>query len=279
MATRLLTAQPVLEARQPALQALIQTYATPPGLAIVMVGHHPPSMTYVRKKQDMASTLGCNFYLSHLHANITQAALHATLHELAATPHIHGIILQLPLPDHLDATAALNQIPPHKDVDGLTDASQQKQEAGDPHVFWPATPLGVMTLLDFYHIPVSGKNVCVIGRSRLVGAPLALMLQHRGAHVDIFSLERPMDAHIMQQADVICTATGQPGLLTPAMVSPQATVIDIGITRQQTADGKSQLVGDAAPDLLGHVAALTPVPGGVGPLTVLSLLENVVKAV
>lgn len=278
MTTRLLTAQPVLDAHQPALQAQIEQMSVKPGLAIVMIGQHAPSLTYVKKKQELASHLGLNFYLTHLHAGSTQADVHNTINALAAAPHIHGIILQLPLPAHLDAEAALNQIPVHKDVDGLTDASRQQQTHNAPNAFWPATPKGVMTLVDFYEIPITGQNACVVGRSRLVGAPLAQMLSQRGAEVEVFSLERPLDPAITRQAHVIFTATGQPGLLTPENVNPQATVIDIGISRQQTPDGKSQLVGDAAPELREYVKALTPVPGGVGPLTVFSLMENILTA-
>ena len=249
-----------------------------PGLAAVLVGGDAASQVYVAGKERDCEAVGMRNYGAKLPGDISQQDLHAELDRLNADPAVSGIIVQLPLPAHLDPIAAQERVSPSKDVDGLHPISAGRLLRGDP-LFVPATPLGVQVLLAEYDIPVAGADVVIIGRSQLVGRPLALLLTLKGpgANATVTMCHtgtRDLGAHT-RRADIIVVATGVPRTLTADMVKPGATVIDVGINRGD--DGK--LFGDVAYDEVAEVAgAITPVPGGVGPMTRAMLLHNTLLA-
>jgi methylenetetrahydrofolate dehydrogenase (NADP+) / methenyltetrahydrofolate cyclohydrolase len=246
-----------------------------PGLAAVLVGDDPASHVYVGMKERDCEQVGIGNHGARLPAYVSQDELLAEIDRLNADPAVSGIIVQMPLPGHLDEIAAQERIAADKDVDGLGPASMGRLMRGDP-LFVPATPLGCMVLLQRYDIPVAGRHVVVVGRSQLVGRPLANLLTLKGtdATVTVCHSRTPDLGSFTRQADVVVMAVGRPRTLTKEMVRPGATVIDVGITR--TDDG---LVGDVAFDEVVEVAgAITPVPGGVGPMTRAMLLRNTLAA-
>lgn len=249
-----------------------------PGLAAVLVEGDAASQVYVAGKERDCEAVGMRNFGAKLPGDVTQETLHAELDRLNADPAVSGIIVQLPLPDHLDPIAAQERVSPLKDVDGLHPISAGRLLRGDP-LFVPATPLGVQYLLTEYDIPTRGADVVIIGRSQLVGRPLALLLtlKAEGANATVTMCHTgttDLAAHT-RRADIIVVATGVPHTLTGDMVRPGATVIDVGINRD--ADGK--LFGDVDYDELVDVAgAITPVPGGVGPMTRAMLLHNTLLA-
>ena len=246
-----------------------------PGLAAVLVGDDPASHVYVGMKERDCEQVGIANHGARLPADVTGKELLSELDRLNADDAVSGIIVQMPLPSHLDEIAAQERIDPSKDVDGLGPASMGRLLRGDP-LFVPATPLGCMVLLERFDIPVAGRHVVVVGRSQLVGRPLANLLTLKGtdATVTVCHSRTPDLGSLTRQADVVVMAVGRPRLLTGEMVRPGAAVIDVGITR--TDDG---LVGDVAFDEVVEVAgAITPVPGGVGPMTRAMLLRNTLTA-
>ena len=247
-----------------------------PGLAAILVGDDPASAVYVAGKERDCEAAGMASYGVRLPATATQDELHAEVDRLAADPRVSGIIVQMPLPDHLDAVAAQERTPPIKDVDGLHPVNAGRLVRGDP-VLVPATPLGCTVLLEEHGIPTAGAEVVVIGRSQLVGRPMALLLNQKGADATVtlcHTRTRDLAAHT-RRADIVVVASGVPRTLTGDMVQPGAVVLDVGITRGE--DGK--LVGDVAFDEVAEVAGwITPVPGGVGPMTRALLLRNTVLA-
>lgn len=245
-----------------------------PGIAVIQVGDDPASTTYVHGKHNSAQEVGFQSAIEHLHG-ITQDELHQRIATLANDPEIDGILLQMPLPDGLDPDQALEQIPPHKDVDGLHPYNAGRLAQGNP-TFIPATPLGVLELLRREHIDPTGKRAVVVGRSRLVGRPLALLLLQNHATVTVAHSRTSDLEAITKTADILVAATGKPGLITAKHVRPGAVVIDVGITRDPATN---KLTGDVDPVSVRLVAdALTPVPGGVGPMTVAMLLVNTYRA-
>ncbi len=248
----------------------------PPGLAVLMVGDNPASAAYVRGKETACAKVGITSFGKHFAATVTQAELTAVIQELNADDRVDGILVQLPLPDHLDSVALLHEIAPHKDADGLHPLNLGhlvRSEAG----LRSCTPYGVMKLLAEYNIPIAGRSAVVVGRSILVGKPLALMLLAENATVTIAHSRTPDLAVVCRQADILVAAVGLPQMITAEMVKPGAVVIDVGINRITLADGKSRLVGDVDFEAVLPVASyLTPVPGGVGAMTVTMLLENTV---
>ena len=245
-----------------------------PGITVVQVGDDPASTTYVRGKQRAAEEVGFQSAVEHLH-NISQRQLHERIADLAADPAIDGILVQLPLPDGLDADQALEQIPPHKDVDGLHPYNAGRLAQGNP-TFIPATPLGVLELLRRERIDPTGRHAVVVGRSRLVGRPLALLLLQNHATVTIAHSHTTNLPAITKMADILVAATGKRGLITGDHVRPGAIVVDVGITRDPES---GKLTGDVDRASVELVAgALTPVPGGVGPMTVAMLLVNTYRA-
>lgn len=249
-----------------------------PGLAAVLVGDDPASSTYVAGKERDAQSVGMASFVHRLAASITQVELLALVHQLNADPAVHGIIVQMPLPAHLDTVAAQEALDPAKDVDGLHPANAGLLSLGRPR-FIPCTPLGVQVLLERYEIPVAGSHVVVVGRSQLVGRPVSILLSNKGraanATVTLCHTGTRDLSGFTRQADIVIVAAGVPGAVTGAMLKPGATVIDVGISR--AASGK--LVGDVDFESAAQVAgAITPVPGGVGPMTRAMLLANTIQA-
>ncbi len=249
----------------------------PPGLAVLMVGDDPASAAYVRNKERACERVGIASFGSHLPADTSQAEVAALIDQLNQDERVDGILIQLPLPDHLDAVALLNQIDPAKDADGLHPENMGRLMRGEPGLR-SCTPAGVMAVLKEYNIDPAGKNAVVLGRSILVGKPMALMLLEANATVTIAHSRTNELANLCRQADILVTAVGRPAMVDASWVKPGATVIDVGINRiQDAASGKSRLVGDVDFASVEPIAgAITPVPGGIGPMTVTMLLHNTV---
>jgi methylenetetrahydrofolate dehydrogenase (NADP+) / methenyltetrahydrofolate cyclohydrolase len=248
--------------------------AAPPGLATILVGDDPASAVYVRMKRDDSAEVGIESFHHEPGGDASQEELAALIESLNADERVHGILLQLPLPDHLDQDPLIGLIDPAKDVDGLTPISAGLLAQGHTEAIAPCTPSGVMELLRHAGVEVEGARAVVIGRSILVGKPLAALLLAANATVThCHSRTRDLTS-ICREADVLVAAAGQPGLITGEMVKSGATVIDVGTNR---VDGK--LVGDVEFDSASERAgAITPVPGGVGPMTRAMLLVNTLAA-
>ena len=251
----------------------------PPGLAVIMVGDNPASAAYVRNKEKACERVGIASFGKHLPADSTQADIAQLIQALNQDERVDGILIQLPLPGHLDAVALLNQIDPAKDADGLHPENMGRLVRGETGLR-SCTPAGVMAVLQAYDIPLEGKRAVVLGRSILVGKPMALMLLEANATVTIAHSRTPDLTELCRQADILIAAVGRPKLITADWVKPGATVIDVGINRIQNPDtGKAQLVGDIDFEQVAPIAgALTPVPGGIGPMTVTMLLHNTVRS-
>jgi methylenetetrahydrofolate dehydrogenase (NADP+) / methenyltetrahydrofolate cyclohydrolase len=248
----------------------------PPGLAVLMVGDNPASAAYVKGKETACAKIGINSFGKHFPTTATQAELTAVIHQLNNDDRVDGILVQLPLPDHLDSVALLYEIAPHKDADGLHPLNLGHLVRSEPGLR-SCTPAGVMRLLAEYNLEVAGKTAVVVGRSILVGKPLALMLLDANATVTIAHSKTPDLAAVCRQADILVAAVGREQMITADMVKPGAIAIDVGINRITQPDGKSRLVGDMNFDgILSIASYLTPVPGGIGAMTVTMLLENTV---
>ncbi len=244
-----------------------------PGLAAVLVGENPASATYVRTKTRACQEAGITSHPLTPPADIARPDLLHIIHELNRDPAIHGILVQLPLPRHLDERTILEAVDPEKDVDGFTFANIGRLVENQPQ-FVPCTPAGIIELLDREGVELKGKNAVVVGRSEIVGKPVAFLLLHRHATVTICHSRTPDLAAETRRADILVAAVGRPRLISGAMIKPGAVVIDVGINR---VEGK--LVGDVDLDSAAQVAsAITPVPGGVGPMTVAMLLRNTLGA-
>jgi methylenetetrahydrofolate dehydrogenase (NADP+) / methenyltetrahydrofolate cyclohydrolase len=248
----------------------------PPGLAVLMVGDNPASAAYVKGKETACAKIGINSFGKHFPITATQAELTAVIHQLNNDDRVDGILVQLPLPDHLDSVALLYEIAPHKDADGLHPLNLGHLVRSEPGLR-SCTPAGVMRLLAEYNLEVAGKTAVVVGRSILVGKPLALMLLDANATVTIAHSKTPELAAVCRQADILVAAVGRERMITADMVKPGAIAIDVGINRITLPDGKSRLVGDMDFDGILPIAShITPVPGGIGAMTVTMLLENTV---
>ncbi|WP_341528923.1 bifunctional methylenetetrahydrofolate dehydrogenase/methenyltetrahydrofolate cyclohydrolase FolD [Nostoc sp. UHCC 0302] len=246
----------------------------PPGLAVLMVGDNPASAAYVRNKEKACAKVGIASFGKHFPRETTQAELEAVIAALNQDEKVDGILVQLPLPDHLDAVTLLHQIDPDKDADGLHPVNLGRLVRGEAGLR-SCTPAGVMRLLEEYKIPLRGKQAVVVGRSILVGKPMALMLLEADATVTIAHSRSHDLKTITQNADILIAAVGRPGLITADMVKPGAVVVDVGMNRITDVSGKSRLVGDVDFQPTAGVAEfITPVPGGVGPMTVAILLQN-----
>lgn len=244
-----------------------------PHLAVVLVGENAASQVYVRNKENACKKAGIRSIVLRLPENCTQAELEDAVRALNEDASVHGILVQLPLPDHLDEAAVLRLIDPDKDVDGFHAMNSGRLMNGQ-RGFVPCTPLGVMRMLEAYGIPVRGKHAVVIGRSNIVGKPMAMLLLAADATVTICHSKTENLAQIARQADILVAAVGRPRFVTADMVKPGAAVIDVGINR---VDGA--IVGDVDFDGVSEVAGyLTPVPGGVGQMTIAMLLANTLDA-
>ena len=256
------------------VRAEIDSLGITPGLAVILVGDDPASATYVRMKRKDGTEVGIASFDHDLPADTSQAALETLIGELNADPDVHGILLQLPLPDHLDQDPLIASIDPAKDVDGLTPVNAGRLFQGREEAMVPCTPAGVMELLKEAGTELEGARAVVLGRSILVGKPLAQLLLAANATVtQCHSRTRDLAA-VCREADILVAAVGSPRLVTADMVREGATVIDVGTNR-----GDDGLVGDVDFDSVSQVAAaITPVPGGVGPMTRAMLLANTLKA-
>lgn len=271
-----MAAAPARDALLEALRERIRVAGSPHiALATVLVGDDGPSHKYVASKHTTAESIGISSVRFELPVTATQSEVENRVRELAHDPAVHAILVQMPLPHHLDTERVLAHIPPEKDVDGLTEASMGRLVRGTRgHI--GCTPLGVLRLLDFYNISTRGKRAVVIGRSLLVGLPLAILLGQKGrdatvtlAHSQTEDLE-----NVCREADIVVSATGVPRSITARHVKSGAVVIDVGISR--TDHG---IVGDVdAESVTGVASALTPMPGGTGVMTVACLMENTVNA-
>ena len=245
-----------------------------PGLAVVLVGDNPASQVYVRNKVKACEAAGLHSVLEKYEADMSQAQLLERITALNADPAIHGILVQLPLPPHIDAQTVIEAISPAKDVDGFHVASAGALMTGLPG-FWPCTPYGCMKMLESIGYALKGKHAVVIGRSNIVGKPMALMLLQQDATVTICHSRTPDLKALTLQADVIVAAVGKRKVLTADMVKPGAVVLDVGMNRND--EGK--LCGDVDFEGVSQVAGyITPVPGGVGPMTITMLLVNTLEA-
>lgn len=266
-----------------------------PGLAVVLVGHDPASEIYVRSKVKTCGELGIYSELITPEESITTEELLEIVASLNARDEIDGILVQLPLPAHVDARTVLDSILPSKDVDGLHPENAGRLQAGRPALA-PCTPAGAIEILKRSGIPISGQHAVVVGRSDIVGKPAAMLLLKENATVSVCHSKTRDLPSITRQADILVAAIGRPGFITPDMVKPDATIIDVGINRiteqadfdrffagnakraETFAKRGSTIVGDVDPHVFEVAGAYTPVPGGVGPLTIAMLMANTVRA-
>jgi methylenetetrahydrofolate dehydrogenase (NADP+)/methenyltetrahydrofolate cyclohydrolase len=249
-----------------------------PGLAVLMVGDNPASAAYVRNKEKSCAKVGITSFGKHFPPETSQTELEEVISQLNADDQVDGILVQLPLPNHLDAVSLLHQIAPDKDADGLHPVNLGRLVRGETGLR-SCTPAGVMRLLAEYKIPLQGKKAVVVGRSILVGKPMALMLLAANATVTIAHSKTQDLQDITKDADILIAATGIPGMINAQMVKPGAVVVDVGINRVSDSSGKSRLVGDVQFEAIANVAEyITPVPGGIGPMTVAMLLQNTVSS-
>ena len=254
--------------------AVLKEKGITPGLAVILVGDNPASQVYVRNKVKACHEGGLHSVLEQYPANTSEQALLARVQALNRDPAIHGILVQLPLPAHIDAHKVIEAISPAKDVDGFHVSSAGALMVGQPG-FWPCTPYGCMKMLESIGYDLKGKHAVVIGRSNIVGKPMALMLLQKNATVTVCHSATSDLKAMTLQADVIVAAVGKINVLTADMVKPGAVVIDVGMNRK--ADGK--LCGDVDFEGVKKVAGyITPVPGGVGPMTITMLLVNTLEA-
>lgn len=248
-----------------------------PALAVILVGDDPASAVYVRRKVAQCRKVGIRSIEHRLTADSSETKLLDLIDLLNADQSVHGILVQLPLPEGIDATRILDRIAPEKDVDGFHPVNVGRLSTGTGGLV-PCTPLGIMMLLDTVIDDYRGLNVVVIGKSNIVGKPVAMLLLEREATVTVTHIETLNLPDIARAADVIVAAAGAPHLVRGYWVKPDAIVIDVGITRVTNIDGTTRLVGDCVTDELAHARAVTPVPGGVGPMTIACLLSNTVTA-
>lgn len=248
-----------------------------PGLAVVLVGEDPASQVYVRNKGTQTIEVGMNSYEHKLTADTSEADLLALIAQLNADPAVHGVLVQLPLPKHLNSDLVINSIDPAKDVDGFHISNVGLLGTGQKSMV-PCTPLGCLMMLRDHHGSLAGMNAVVVGRSNIVGKPMAQLLLGDSCTVTIAHSRTKDLAAVCRGADILVAAVGRPEMITGEMVKPGATVIDVGINRIER-DGKTKLVGDVHFGSAAPVAgAITPVPGGVGPMTIACLLANTLTA-
>ncbi|QCE34331.1 bifunctional methylenetetrahydrofolate dehydrogenase/methenyltetrahydrofolate cyclohydrolase [Acetobacteraceae bacterium] len=256
-------------------QELIQV----PGLAVILVGDDPASEIYVRKKGEQAKQVGMNSITLKFDATVSENILLKEIHRLNQDSNTHGILIQLPLPKHINAQRLLNAVDYQKDVDGLGVVNAGRLSLGMKEAIIPCTPLGCWRLLRSVESDLRGKKVLVIGASNLVGKPMAQLLLREEATLSVANIYTKNLPALCREAEIIISATGHSELVQADWVSDGAIVIDVGINRIEGEDGKVRLVGDVAFDSVKEKASwITPVPGGVGPMTVACLLENTLRA-
>ncbi|MCS7168785.1 MAG: bifunctional methylenetetrahydrofolate dehydrogenase/methenyltetrahydrofolate cyclohydrolase FolD [Gemmatales bacterium] len=271
-------AEQIREEIRQQVETFYQTTGQRPGLAAVLVGDNPASQIYVRNKRRACEQVGMVSWLHHLPSETTEAQLLALVRQLNQDHAVHGILVQLPLPGHIREEKILEAVAPTKDIDGFGPENLGRLAAGRPR-FVPCTPLGIQVLLRRHDISLAGRHVVILGRSTIVGKPLALLLLHKGpdadATVTVCHSRTQNLAAMTRQADILVAAIGQPRLVRADMVKPGAVIVDVGINRLP--DGT--IVGDVDHAAVLEIAsAITPVPGGVGPMTVAMLLHNTLRA-
>ncbi len=245
-----------------------------PGLAVIIVGNDPASQVYVRNKKRACEEAGMYSVVVEMPADTTQAELMKQIEQLKKDEKVHGILVQLPLPKHLDEETVIAAIPPEKDVDAFHPANTGKIMIGD-YDFLPCTPAGVMKLLEYENIEISGKECVVVGRSNIVGKPQAMLLLHANGTVTVCHSKTKDLAQVTRRADILVVAIGRANFITGDMIKPGAVVIDVGMNRLED----KKLCGDVDFASCSQIAgAITPVPGGVGPMTITMLLENTLTA-
>lgn len=261
--------------RKEKLKETVSNLQDKPGLAVICIGDDPASKIYVRLKHKMCEELGI-YIEEHAFTNeVTQAELLEVIDKLNADPKIHGILIQSPVPYHLNILELFSRVVPEKDVDGFNPINIGKLAQG-LDCFVPCTPLGVMSILEEYGIEVEGKNCVVVGRSNIVGRPMAQLLINANGTVTVCHSKTKNLSEVTSKADILIVAVGKPGFITSDMVKNGATVIDVGINR--VADSK-KIFGDVDfENVKDKCEYITPVPGGVGPMTIITLMENILKA-
>lgn len=276
------------------IKAIVASMKEQPGLAVILVGARRDSQTYVRMKKKACAECGIASFGYDFDDTAEEADVMAKIQELNANPKVHGILVQLPLPSHMDEHKVLDTILPEKDVDGLhpvnvADLTSTSTHIGNSKLNWtdlssipfplPCTPQGCIELLDRSGVEIKGKRAAVIGRSNLVGMPVAMLLMHRDATVTIVHSKTINPEQVVRDADIVVAAVGRPFIITKEWIKPGAVVIDVGINSLEDANGKYKLVGDVDYEGVKQVASMiTPVPGGVGPMTIAMLLRNTVHA-
>ncbi|MEZ4574338.1 MAG: bifunctional 5,10-methylenetetrahydrofolate dehydrogenase/5,10-methenyltetrahydrofolate cyclohydrolase [Vampirovibrionales bacterium] len=245
----------------------------PPKLVVLLVGNDPASEVYVSHKMKASQKLGMTSETRRLPATISEHELLDRLDSLNHDPDVHAILVQLPLPGHINSQRVLEAIDPRKDVDGFHPLNMGQLLTGIEPVALPCTPAGMVRLLDYYDLSVAGKHAVVVGRSNIVGKPISLMLLHRHATVTICHSRTPDLPHLLSQADVVVAAIGRPNYVQADWVKPGAVVLDVGINRME--DGS--LCGDVEKAVVHRASAVTPVPGGVGPMTIAMLMVNTMR--
>lgn len=254
-----------------------QLSGRPPSLAVILVGNHPASQTYVAAKQKACKQVGIRSVLLELPSTIAESDLLVQIEQLNQDPSIDSILVQLPLPSHIDEKVITLAIDPEKDADGFHPLNVGKMLLGHPSAILPCTPHGIQVLLEKSHIAVNGKHVVIVGRSNIVGKPLAAILLQKkegaNATVTVCHSQSERLTEILKTADVIVAAIGKPKFIQKHMVKPGVVIIDVGITRQD-----EKIVGDVDFDNVAQITSyITPVPGGVGPMTIAMLLQNTLK--
>lgn len=270
-------ANSLLESVKTDVASLLAETGAIPGLAVVLVGEDPASAVYVASKHRQSVAAGMKSFEHRLPADTNQDHLLALIDALNQDPHVHGILVQLPLPRHLNPNAVIQAISPDKDVDGFHISNAGRLATGQSALI-PCTPLGCMMLLkDRLGGDLAGMSAVVVGKSNIVGKPMAQLLMNANCTVTVAHSKTRNTADLCRAADILVVAVGKPGLVRGEWIKPGAVVIDVGINRIME-NGKSRIVGDVAYAEAGHAAAITPVPGGVGPMTIACLLSNTLTA-
>lgn len=258
-------------------KTFLEQHQRKPKLVVLLIGNDPASMVYVKKKSETAQELGLDSETLYLEEKTSEALLKSIIDQLNSNPFVDGILIQRPLPQHLNADQVSSWVNPNKDVDALHPENIGLMVIGNSR-FNSCTPQGVMELLKFYQYNLKGKNAVVIGRSLIVGRPVAQLLMHAGATVTLIHRQTKNPKEFTQKADLLVVAAGQPKMIDSSWIKEDAVVIDVGI-HKTLIQGKSKLVGDVDFDsVINKVKALTPVPGGVGPMTIYMLMNNTLIA-
>ncbi|OIP55089.1 hypothetical protein AUK10_00080 [Candidatus Gracilibacteria bacterium CG2_30_37_12] len=250
------------------LREEIEKLSVKPKLSVILVGESPASLSYIKQKERSALITGIDFKLHQLSVDTTEKELQDLIYEINKNPSIHGLIVQLPLPKHIDTNKIIEAIDPRKDVDGFTSQNIGELFLGTADLI-SCTPKGIMRLLKESSVKIQGENIVMVGKSNIVGKPLSLLLMNAGGTVTVCNKDTKNVAEFTKNADIVIVAAGSPGLVKKDMVHPGATIIDVGFTLM---DGKIR--GDADFEALEPTCLITPVPGGVGPMTVTMLMEN-----